>query len=60
VSERIRRAAPADVGEITAMIHAMAEFERAADQRTITETQILAALFGRTARLGRTVAEMDG
>ena len=46
MDEVIRRATPEDTADITNMIHALAEFERAADQCTVTETQISAALFG--------------
>jgi GNAT superfamily N-acetyltransferase len=60
VTERIRRAALADAGEITAMIHALAEFERTADQCTVTEKQVCTALFGEPATLQGHVAEVDG
>lgn len=56
----IRRAAPHDVAAITEMIHALAEFERAADQCTVTETQISAALFGDRPTVYGHVAEVDG
>lgn len=42
----IRRARPGDETEIVAMIRELAEFERAADECTVTESQIGAALFG--------------
>lgn len=42
----IRPAAPGDVGQIVAMVHELAEFERAADQCTLTADQLTAALFG--------------
>ena len=42
----IRLARPGDEAEIVAMIHELAEFERAAEQCTVTETHITAALFG--------------
>ena len=60
MSERIRRAMPADAAAITAMIHALADFERAADQCTVTETQICTALFGEPTTLRAHVAEVDG
>jgi GNAT superfamily N-acetyltransferase len=60
VSQGIRRAAPHDVGAITEMIHALAEFEYAADQCTVTETQISAALFSNTPTVHGHVAEVDG
>jgi GNAT superfamily N-acetyltransferase len=46
VTEDIRRSIPEDAADIADMIHALAEFEHAADQCTVTETQISAALFG--------------
>ena len=42
----IRPAVPGDEVEITAMIHELAAFEKAADQCTVTEAQIRTALFG--------------
>ena len=56
----IRQATPADAAEITAMIHELAEFEKAADQCTVVETQISTALFDRSATLRGHVAEVDG
>jgi GNAT superfamily N-acetyltransferase len=56
----IRRAAPRDAADIAAMIHALAEFERATDQCTVTETQISAALFGDSPTARGHVAEVDG
>jgi GNAT superfamily N-acetyltransferase len=60
VTERIRRAIPADAAAITAMIHGLARFERAAEQCTVNETQISAALFTEPATLRGHVAEVDG
>jgi GNAT superfamily N-acetyltransferase len=60
MTESIRRAIPADAAAITGMIHALAEFERAADQCTVTETQISAALFGNSPTVHGHVAEVDG
>ncbi|GAY19049.1 GNAT family N-acetyltransferase [Mycobacterium sp. shizuoka-1] len=42
----IRLARPGDEAEIAAMIRELAEFEHAADQCTVTESQLTAALFG--------------
>src|SRR5258707_12276687 len=42
------------------MIHALAEFERAPDQCTVTETQISAALFGNSPTVRAHGAEVDG
>lgn len=60
MTPHIREAAPADVAEITAMIHELAEFERAADQCTVTETKISTALFDTSAILRGYVAVVDG
>lgn len=60
MSRHIRRAAPHDAGAITEMIYALAEFEHAADQCTVTETQISAALFGDVPTVYGHVAEVDG
>ncbi|MCV7032159.1 GNAT family N-acetyltransferase [Mycobacterium sherrisii] len=60
MSEIIRRAAPADAADIAEMIHALAEFEHAADQCTVTENQIHTALFGNTPIAHAHVAEVDG
>lgn len=60
MTESIRRAAPADAAAITGMIHALAEFEHAAEQCTVTETQISAALFGDPPTVHGHVADVDG
>lgn len=60
MSHRIRRAAPHDAAAITEMIHALAEFERAADQCTVTETRLAAALFDASPTVHGHVAEVDG
>jgi GNAT superfamily N-acetyltransferase len=60
VSENIRRAAPGDAADIADMIHALAEFENAADQCIVTEKQISAALFGESSIAYAHVAEVDG
>ncbi|OBI12327.1 GCN5 family acetyltransferase [Mycobacterium sp. E2327] len=60
MTENIRSTNPADAGDITDMIHALAEFERAPEQCTVTETQISAALFGNSPILHGHVAEVDG
>ncbi|MBO0866620.1 MAG: GNAT family N-acetyltransferase [Mycobacterium sp.] len=56
----IRPALPADAAEITAMIHELADFERAPDQCTVIETQISTALFDDPATLRGRVADVDG
>ncbi len=60
MTECIRRAIPADAAAITGMIHALAEFERSAQQCTVTETQISAALFGNSPTVHGHVADVDG
>jgi GNAT superfamily N-acetyltransferase len=60
VNTRIRRAIPADAAAITAMIHGLADFERAAEQCTVNETQISTALFNERPTLHAHVAEVDG
>ncbi|BBX39778.1 GNAT family N-acetyltransferase [Mycobacterium simiae] len=60
MSETIRRAIPADAADITDMIHALAEFEHAADQCTVSEKQIRTALFGSSPIVHAHVAEVDG
>ena len=60
MNETIRRATPEDTADITAMIHGLAEFERAADQCTVTETQISAALFGDCPTVHGHVAQVRG
>ena len=56
----IRRVRPEDAAAITAMIHALAEFENAAEQCTVTEKQITAALFGDTPAVHGHVADVGG
>ncbi|OBF60822.1 GCN5 family acetyltransferase [Mycobacterium sp. 852002-50816_SCH5313054-b] len=60
MTESIRRAIPADAAAITGMIHALAEFERAAEHCTVTETQISAALFANSPTVHGHVAEVGG
>jgi GNAT superfamily N-acetyltransferase len=60
VTIRIRRAEPADAAAITAMIHGLASFERAADECTVVESQISAALFGQNPTPRAHVAVVDG
>ncbi|MCV7099615.1 GNAT family N-acetyltransferase [Mycobacterium palustre] len=56
----VRRAAPRDVGDITRMIHELAEFEHAAEQCTVTEKQITAALFGDPPTVHGHVVDVEG
>jgi GNAT superfamily N-acetyltransferase len=60
MSENIRRAAPQDSADIAAMIHALAEFERAPDQCTVTEKQISTALFNSSPTVHAHVADVNG
>jgi ribosomal protein S18 acetylase RimI-like enzyme len=56
----IRRAQPQDVAEIVAMIHELAEFERAAEECTVTAAQLHTVLFGPTPIAYAHVVEVDG
>jgi GNAT superfamily N-acetyltransferase len=56
----IRRARPGDEAELTAMVHELAEFEHAADQCTVTESQLNTALFGDAPTAWAHIAEVDG
>ena len=58
MTQRIRVAAAADAAEITAMIHELADFERAADLCTVTEAQIRTALSGEPATVRGLVANV--
>ncbi|SPM32498.1 Ribosomal protein S18 acetylase RimI and related acetyltransferases, partial [Mycobacterium rhizamassiliense] len=60
LSHTIRRVTPSDAADIADMIHGLAEFERAPDQCTVTETQITAALFAAAPTVFGHVAEVDG
>jgi GNAT superfamily N-acetyltransferase len=60
VTELIRRVRPGDETELTAMIHELAEFERAADECTVTEIQLREALFGDQPTVNGHIAEVDG
>jgi GNAT superfamily N-acetyltransferase len=56
----IRPAREDDVPVIVALIHELAEYERAPDEATATEADIRAALFGPTPTVFCHVAEQDG
>jgi GNAT superfamily N-acetyltransferase len=60
VSEVIRRVRPGDEVELTAMIHELAEFERASDECTVTEEQVRRALFDDPATVQGHLVEVDG
>lgn len=56
----IRWARSGDEAELVAMIHALAEFEHAADKCTVTEKQLTAALFSDQPSARAHIAEVDG
>jgi GNAT superfamily N-acetyltransferase len=60
LTEIIRRARPGDETELTAMIHELAEFERASTDCTVTESQLRQALFGDDPTVFGHIAEVDG
>ena len=60
MTELIRLVRPGDETELTAMIHELAEFERAADECTVTEMQLREALFGDRPTVHGHIAEVDG
>lgn len=60
MNEIIRPARPGDEVELTAMIHELADFERAARDCTVTESQLSEALFGEHPTVQGHIAEVDG
>lgn len=60
MSETIRTVRAGDEAELTAMIHELAEFERAADECTVTESQLRDALFGPDPTVFGHLIEVDG
>jgi GNAT superfamily N-acetyltransferase len=60
MTQHIRRAKPGDEIAITAMIRELAEFERAADECTVTESQMHTSLFKPDPVAYAHVAEVDG
>ncbi|MCV7150545.1 GNAT family N-acetyltransferase [Mycolicibacterium pyrenivorans] len=60
MSEIIRAVRPGDEPELTAMIHELAGFERAAADCTVTENQLRDALFGPHPVVYGHLAEVDG
>ena len=60
MSTSIRTAHRGDEKAIAGMIRALAEFERAPEQCTVTESQLTAALFGDDAPARCLIAEVDG
>lgn len=60
MSEVIRPVRRGDETELTAMIHELADFERASAECTVTETQLRSALFGDDPVVYGLLAEVDG
>lgn len=60
MTELIRRVRPGDERELTAMVHELAEFERAAHECTVTEEQMRRALFAEPAIVYGHIVEVDG
>lgn len=56
---RIRRVRPSDVDTVVALVHELAEFERAPEECTLTSEQLATALFTEGAALFGHVAEVD-
>ena len=59
MTEIIRQARPGDETELSAMIHELAEFERARADCTVTESQLAEALFGDHPTVYGHIAEVD-
>ena len=60
MTELIRRVEPGDEVELTAMIHELAAFERAADDCSVTESQLRTALFEEPVTVYGHIVEVDG
>jgi GNAT superfamily N-acetyltransferase len=60
LTEVIRRVRPGDETDLTAMVHELAEFERATEHCTVTESQMRTALFGDAPTVHGHVVEVDG
>jgi GNAT superfamily N-acetyltransferase len=58
--QRVRRVRPEDVPTVVALVHELADYERAAASCTLTTEQLDAALFGPSPALFGHVAEVDG
>lgn len=56
----IRRVVPGDEAELTAMVHELAGFERAAAECRLTETQLQEALFGDRPVVNGHLVEVNG
>ncbi|MEU5406000.1 GNAT family N-acetyltransferase [Nocardia asteroides] len=60
MSAVVRRAIPADVPAMVGLVHDLAEYEKAAEECTLTDEQLDTALFGAAPALFAHVAELDG
>jgi GNAT superfamily N-acetyltransferase len=60
MNEVLRRVRPGDEKELTAMIHELAEFEHAAHECTVTESQLRTALFADPPTVEGHIVEIDG
>jgi GNAT superfamily N-acetyltransferase len=60
LTEVLRRVRPGDETDLTAMVHELAEFERATEHCTVTESQMRTALFGDAPTVHGHVVEVDG
>ncbi|GAB3230491.1 GNAT family N-acetyltransferase [Mycolicibacterium hippocampi] len=60
MTDLIRTVRPGDEADLTAMIHELADFERAAADCTVTENQLREALFGPNPVVYGHLAEVDG
>jgi GNAT superfamily N-acetyltransferase len=60
MTELIRLARPGDEAQLTAMIHELADFERAGHECTVSESQLGEALFGAEPTVYGHIAEVDG
>ncbi|BBY87796.1 MULTISPECIES: GNAT family N-acetyltransferase [Mycolicibacterium] len=60
MGEVIRRAVPGDEHEIVAMVHELAEFEKAAQECTVTAEQLRDALFADQPTVHAHIVEVDG
>ena len=57
---RIRRIAPSDVERVVALVHELADYEKAPEQCHLTPEQLDTSLFGPSPALFGHVAEIDG
>ncbi|SDD22196.1 GNAT family N-acetyltransferase [Actinokineospora iranica] len=58
--QRVRRVAPSDVDSVVALVHELAEYERAPHECHLTAEQLRVALFGPAPALFGHVAQVDG